>query len=268
MADPLSTPARSRASTGTRSPLSLDLSDLPPLVQPSPPSNTLIITNLDELEIFNPSNLVQMRELINQRAPIHTWAPLKSFRRIIVSFFDTESAIAIRQSLDGEQVMGCRIRVYFGMDTPLNVGDQHLPLPKSDKLFFISPPPSPPMGWEMQNEGAPNKVVHAEDLAEALARLHAHHVEVPSPVTDDGNPETNIVFKGRRRGSSTLVYCPEDHGDSPDLPAISVEDTTESPLPADFSPVDAMEGIEGPIASQKTQGKFVSTSRPPVEFME
>jgi hypothetical protein len=205
-----------------------------------------------------------MRELINQRAPIHTWAPLKSFRRIIVSFFDTESAIAIRQNLDGESVMGCRVRVYFGMDTPLNVGDQHLPLPKADKLFFISPPPSPPMGWEMQNEGAPNKVVHAEDLAEALARLHAHHVEVPSPVTDDGNPETRSAFKVHRRGSSTLVYHPEDYGDSPDLPAISVEDTTESPA---ISPVDAMEGIEGPIAQQKAQGKVLSTSRPPLEFM-
>jgi hypothetical protein len=37
-------PQRSRASSGNKSPLSLDLSDLPPLVEPSPPSNTLIIT--------------------------------------------------------------------------------------------------------------------------------------------------------------------------------------------------------------------------------
>jgi hypothetical protein len=37
-------PQRSRASSGTKSPLSLDLSNLPPLVEPSPPSNTLIIT--------------------------------------------------------------------------------------------------------------------------------------------------------------------------------------------------------------------------------
>jgi hypothetical protein len=269
MSEPLSTPVRSRASSGsTKSPLSLDLSDLPALVQPSPPSNTLIITNLYEPEIFNPSNLVQMRELINQHAPIHTWAPLKSFRRIIVSFFDIESAISIRQTLDGETIMGCRIRVYFGVNTPLNVDDQHLPLPKSDRLFFISPPPSPPMGWEMQNEGAPNKQVHAEDLAEALARLHAHHnPECPSPTTEEGNPETSSTFRKRRRGDSTIVYHPEDHGDSPDLPAIAVEDTTESP--AALSPtVDAMEGIEGPISQQKAQGVAVSTSRPPVELMQ
>jgi hypothetical protein len=223
--------------------------------------------NLQEPEIFDPSNLVQMRELINQHAPIHTWAPLKSFRRIVTSFFDIDSAIRIRQKLDGENLMGCRIRVYFGLNTPLNPSDQHLPLPKSDKLFFISPPPSPPMGWEMQNEEAPNKVVHAEDLATALAKLHAHHIEDPTWAMDDGNfGGQSPTMRRRRTGSSTIVYHPEDHGDSPDLPAIAVEDTTESPMPMTPS-ADAMEGIEGPIAQQKAQGKFVSTSRPPVELM-
>lgn len=274
-------PSRSRASSATKSPLSLDLSSLPPLVEPSPPSNTLIITvssflglspntansalqNLQELEIFEPSNLIQMRELINQHAPIHTWAPLKSFRRIVTSFFDVDSAIAIRQTLDGETIMGCRIRVYFGLNTPLNPSDQHLPLPKSDRLFFISPPPSPPMGWEMQNEEAPNKIVHAEDLASALAKLHTHRMDDPTYAMDEGLPSSPI--SRRRTGSSTIVYDPHDHGDSLDLPAIAVEDTTETPMP--LTPTDdVMEGIEGPIAQQKAQGKTLSTARPPVELM-
>lgn len=273
MSAEIPSPVHSRASSGTKSPLSLDLSGLPQLIQPSPPSNTLIITvsidqlassahanspqNLQEPEIFHPANLIQIRELINQHAPIHTWAPLKSFRRIVTSFFDIDSAIAIRQKLDGEVLMGCRIRVYFGINTPMNPTDQHLPLPKSDKLFFISPPPSPPMGWEMHNEDAPNKIVHAEDLAAALARLHADHTDIPSP---SASP-----IGRRRTGSSTLVYHPDDNGDSPDLPTIAVEDTTETPRA--MTPTDAMEGIEGPIAQQKAQGKNISTARPPVEFM-
>jgi hypothetical protein len=156
--------------------------------------------------------------------------------------------------------MGYRIRVYFGLNTPLNPSDQHLALPKSDRLFFISPPPSPPMGWEMKPEDAPNKVVHPEDLAAALARLHAHpHNDALSP-TDAINPVTR-----RRTGSTTVVYHPEDHGDSPHLPAIAVEDTTTTPDIA--TPEDLMEGVEGPIQSQKAQGKTVSTARPPVEFM-
>lgn len=277
MSAQIPSPQRSRASSGSKSPLSLDLTDLPPLVQPTPPSNTLIITvsvvasyrsnnsnqflqNLINPEIFHQSNLVQIRETINRHAPIHTWAPLKSFRRVVVSFFDVDSAITIRQKVDGEQIMDCRVRVYFGLNTPLNPSDQHLPLPKSDKLFFISPPPSPPMGWEMHNEEPPNQITHAEDLAAALAKLHADH-EPRSPIEWD-----EPAVKRRRTGSSTIVYHPEDHGDSPNLPAIAVEDTTESPA-AESPSVDAMEGIEGPIAQQKAQGKFVSTSRPPVELM-
>ncbi|KAF1835997.1 Calcipressin-domain-containing protein [Decorospora gaudefroyi] len=253
-------PQRSRASSGSKSPLSLDLSDLPPLIEPSPPSNTLIITNLLAPELFQLSTLTEIRETIDQHAKVHTWAPLKSFRRIVVSFFDTESAIQVRQALDGEQLMGYRIRVYFGVNTPMNPSDQHLALPKSDRLFFISPPPSPPMGWEMKEEDAPNKIVHPEDLATALARLHATH-EASSPAVDHGGrPITR-----KRTGSTTVVYHPEDHGDSPNLPAISVEDTTETPEP--LTPIDAMEGVEGPIASQKAQGITVSTSRPPVELM-
>ncbi|KAI2474672.1 Calcipressin domain containing protein [Pyrenophora tritici-repentis] len=105
----LPSPLRSRASSGSRSPLSLDLSSLPPLIEPSPPSNTLIIT-------------------INM-PKVHTWAPLKSFRRLVVSFFDVESAVQVRQALDGSQLMGFRIRVYFGVNTPMNPSDQHLALP-------------------------------------------------------------------------------------------------------------------------------------------
>jgi hypothetical protein len=44
MTTTMPSPQHSRASSRSKSPLSLDFSDLPPLVQPSPPSNTLIIT--------------------------------------------------------------------------------------------------------------------------------------------------------------------------------------------------------------------------------
>lgn len=116
------------------------------------------------------------------------------------------------------------------------------------------------MGWEMKEEDAPNKIVHPEDLAAALARLHAHpHNDVLSPVDSEPNP-----IGRRRSGTATIVYHPEDHGDSPNLPAIAVEDTTETP---GIMTPDVMEGVEGPIQSQKAQGKTVSTARPPVEFM-
>lgn len=229
--------------------MSIDLSNLPPLVQPTPPSNTLIITNLQDVEVFRADNLQEIRDLINKSAPIHSWAPLKSFRRIIVSFFDEDSAIRIRQILDGEAIMGERVKVYFGAQTSIAPKDEHLNLPDAGKLFFISPPPSPPHGWEVKLEDAPNKMVHAEDLAEALAKLHHRpRTDLPaSPVTDG---ENEIV--SRARSGSTIIYNPNDHGCSPHLPAISVDDTTEE---YDISPIEA----EKPI--------FAHTSRPPVELM-
>lgn len=254
----MSPPASLSSPQRRRSPnLSIDLTDLPALSQPTPPSNTLIVTNLQALEIFTAANLESIQQAINQHAKIHTFSPLKSFRRVIVSFYTVEDAIAIRQVLDGETVLGERVRVYFGTETKIEQQDQHLQAPQSNKLFFISPPPSPPVGWEMRNEEPPNKEVHAEDLADALAKLHAR------PAADDAlkekmdfehEHERKPMISRQRSGSSTLVYDPQEQGNSPGLPAIAVEDTTESPLP--LSP---MEGVEK---------KFVHTARPPVELME
>lgn len=146
--------------------------------------------------------------------------------------------------------MGERVKVYFGHSTRIEPKDEHLNLPDAGKLFFISPPPSPPHGWEMKLEDAPNKQVHAEDLAEALARLHHRpRTDLPASPLSDGEEES-----GRKRsGSSTTIYNPEDHGHSPNLPAIAVEDLTGV---NDISPIEQ----ERPILAH--------TSRPPVELME
>ena len=165
--------------------------------------------------------------------------------------------------------MGDRVRIYFGEPTPIEPIDQHLHAPKSSKLFFISPPPSPPHGWEMRNEEPPNKEVHAEDLASALAKLHAR----PSGSQDDSSPasdraerhgdgverEGTRIPNRTRSGSLIVVYHPQDHGDSPHLPAVMVEDTTETP--GDVSPINGSDdGNEG--------GRIMAhTARPPVELM-
>ncbi|KAK5120255.1 hypothetical protein LTR85_006461 [Meristemomyces frigidus] len=277
MAMDIQTPPSSRG--GRHSPnMSIDLSDLPPLTQPSPPSNTLLITNLQAPEIFAASNLESIQQAINDHAPIHTFSPLKSMRRIICSFWTIDDAVAIRRVLDGETVLGSRVRVYFGAQTKVEVDEEgrYLHLPKSNKLFFISPPPSPPMGWEMRDEAPPNKEVHAEDLADALKKLHAR------PAADDALYEQQgeqgqqrpqqqqtggvqqhdslpKVVTRQRSGTGTVLFNPQDHAHSPaGLPAIALEDTSASPEPEDLSP---MEGVE-------TEKKFVHTARPPVELME
>lgn len=64
-----------------------------------------------------------------------------------------------------------------------NQGDSTIPLknylqpPVSDKNFLISPPGSPPVGWESIREDPPNASPLADDLMEALKRLQIQQQE-------------------------------------------------------------------------------------------
>ena len=115
----------------------------------------------------------------------------------------------------------------------------------------------------MRNEEPPNKEVHADDLASALAKLHARPQDPLSPISpvfdDQGGTrerEGRRIPNRQRSGSSTIVYHPEDHGDSPHLPAVMVEDTTEEPEEA----LDMEATSEMRIMAH--------TARPPVELMQ
>ncbi|KAI5271858.1 Calcipressin [Aureobasidium subglaciale] len=266
---PLS-PPMSNASSPTASPskrrspsLSIDLSNLPQLSTIPVPSNTLIITGLNDPAIFGATNLASIKQALDSHATTYSFSPLKSFRRIIASFYNVDAAIDIRSKLDGENVLGQRIRVYFGTETKItSVEDQHLKAPSTGKLFFISPPPSPPHGWKSRHEDPPNKEVHAEDLADALHKLssvpedeqvHAQHVEKFEEKTA---PVSAPAVQRSRADSRTIVYSPVEQGHSPLLPAIAVEDTS-----CEASPVEESFG-------EDAQKPMVHTARPPVELME
>ena len=168
------------------------------------------------------------------------------------------------------------MRIYFGEPTPIlgeEGDDQHLKAPSLGKLLFISPPPSPPAGWEIREEEAPNKDVHAEDLQRALAGLgnqgkerRASADEAGSSMSEDEREE----LQGNRNRSGTgsmMVYHPKDHGDNEDLPAVMVIDTTAgmeeeatAESPGGSSPVDGQGQGGGRILTH--------TARPPVELME
>ncbi|KAK3989564.1 putative calcineurin binding protein [Cladorrhinum sp. PSN332] len=264
---PTPTSFSSRGSASPRShrtTLSLDLSNIPPLEQPITPSNTLILTNLKSKDVFLADNLDKIRDLIAQSAPsgrgILSWSPLRSFGRIIVSFYSVEDAIAARQAWDEEEILGDRCRVFYGATTsmePQAEGSQHLALPDAGKLFFISPPPSPPHGWESQMEGEPNKMVHAEDLADALARLrHGNDPNAGMAISPISPVESGSAGGKRtqRSRSSTLVFQPTSG--SPGLPCVTVDDMTDEGLDDDAMDI-----------SPVTKPIMAHTARPPVELM-
>lgn len=164
--------------------------------------------------------------------------------------------------------MGDRVRVYFGEHTPVEPGDQHLHLPDAKKLFFISPPPSPPHGWEVKDEEPPNAQVLAEDLAEALSKLRAKNrgpgeigVEHTGakPLEGEGL-EAEPKQLGRTRSGSIMLFEPEKK-DEEHMPSISVDD---------FSDGEASASVPGsPISpSEPTKATVFHTPRPPVELMD
>lgn len=267
-----------RSSRSSRPSLSIDLSGLPPLSQPTPPSNTLLITGLQDLILFQPSSLEAIRNQITSVVPLNSFSPLPSLRRIVCSFHSDADAIAIRKMLEGNRLLdrNTRPRIYFGEPTPiLGEDDYHkqlLQAPQANKLFFISPPPSPPHGWVMRNEDPPNKEVHAGDLASALAMLKTEGPPAADPATpvslssDKRTGSWPLAGSQQRSRSSTLIFNPEEHSSSPNLPAVMVEDMTLAPaedvdedvdMDADLSPIE--------MSVKKMPPK---TSRPPVELME
>lgn len=169
-------------------------------------------------------------------------------------------------------------KCYFGEPTPIGDEKRYLKRPDAGRLFFISPPPSPPIGWEMKQEDPPNKEVHAEDLASKLEKLSG---KITSPIDDSSEDESKAQYtaetlqrlkanrarafsgisaeqsptgsspKKHRSRSSTLIYDPKAHGDSPALPAVMLETEDDSEVE-----------LESP------RKITAHTARPPVELME
>lgn len=254
------------ASPIQRPSLSLKMDNIPRLSRPTPPSNTLLITDLHDLRVFQPQTLDEIRSQITANVPLNSFSPLPSLRRIVCSFTTTEDATSIRKALDGRPLLNFNVypRIYFGESTPLNQRPKLLEAPQISKLFFISPPPSPPHGWEMRDEDPPNKEVHAEDLTRALSMLKTEPVEDPAtPVSiseEKRTPSWPMEDRRNRSRSSTLIYHPETHGNSPNLPAVMVEDMSLEGEDEDAELGDSM------IDSVKSMPP--KTSRPPLELME
>lgn len=234
--------------------------------------------NLNSLATFLPQNLQHIHTLLSTPTPLNSFSPLRSLRRIIVSYPTVDAAIAIRQLLDGTPLSeNDRVRIYFGEPTPLlgeQGEDQHLKAPSLGKLLFISPPPSPPAGWEIREEEPPNKDVHAEDLQRALAGLSGQRSERGATVDDAESPmseDEKGELRGNRKRSGTgsmTVYHPKDHGDSENLPAVTVIDTAAD---AEEEEYQESSGGSSPGDGQRQGGGggriMTHTARPPLELM-
>ncbi|KAH9857495.1 Calcipressin [Lenzites betulinus] len=151
--------------------------------RPSSPqrTNTLVITRVPT-HFFVPLIQEALRSHFSTYGPLHTWAPIKGLARIIMVYFSEEDAEIAKESNDG-LILGemqdhpeVVLRVYRADPTPIETSETHehnhyLRPPVNDKNFLISPPGSPPVGWEQIREDPPNSTPLAHDLMHALKRL-------------------------------------------------------------------------------------------------
>lgn len=141
---------------------------------------SLIVTNIHSDVFTNDDLKLEMEELFRFFSERATFQWFKSFRRMRVNF-DTGIAAAnariqLHQYTFGKSTITC----YFTQPvTP--AAHKYLKPPAPFRQFLISPPASPPAGWEPREEGEP-LVNH--DLLAALANLtpgesHELHPQTP-----------------------------------------------------------------------------------------
>lgn len=146
-----------------------------------------------------------------------------------------------------------------------------LSVPSTDKNFLISPPGSPPVGWEPIREDPPNTDTLAEDLMRALGELRETQSHLESH-----EPEA-WVEGGVSISEPEVIIAPSAGGS--DVPGVTVQAMDPEPAQAGaagskthlgytISSVKAtVESMRGPIHVPNGDGggkRITPTGRPPL----
>jgi len=148
-----------------------DVDDLPP---------ALIVTNVPAIVFTNANEKANFAALFTELDANIKFEYFRSFRRVRMTFGSPQTATAARVYCDHLSFNGYTLKTYFAQkpiehtriddaDVVINadVDRHHLRPPPLEKQFLISPPSSPPVGWEQQKEMAP--IVCSFDLMSRLA---------------------------------------------------------------------------------------------------
>ncbi|XP_003696930.1 protein sarah [Apis florea] len=148
-----------------------DTRSIEDLVRDEDLPTSVIVTNVDPRVFKNDELKDEIQDLFKQFGKDATFQYFRSFRRMRVNYSSPNAAANARIQLHQTHFGETNINCYFAQPvTPIDVEDQHLQPPALTKQFLISPPASPPIGWEPREENEP-LVNH--DLLAAIANLSA-----------------------------------------------------------------------------------------------
>jgi hypothetical protein len=177
-------------------------------------TNTIIVTP------FGPNQLEQdkndFKRLFDSFGTVLNVVWLSSFNRILVVYETYLAAERAKPALDRSEFKGTELRAYYG--NPVSSFTdfvEELHPPEQDKLFLISPPASPPIGWAQIREDEPIKNPHGHLEVEHLIDLLHQHVVTQLSVSGDGDMAADGV-------TSMTIFKP-DRLSCEDLPCITVE---------------------------------------------
>lgn len=175
---------------------------------------SIIVTNIHSEVFVNEDMKAEMETLFRGFSENVTFQWLKSFRRLRVNYDNAISAANARIKLhqyefNQKTVINC----YFAQPvTP--VSHKSLQPPAPVKQFLISPPASPPTGWEPREENEP-LVNH--DLLAALANLtpgtshelHAATEDQPGIIVHTAKIPAEVAAGGNQKPQIQHTKCPE-----------------------------------------------------------
>jgi len=169
------------------------------------PSKSLIVTNVDLSVFIDDLIKAEFESRFFVFDSDIAFYYIRTFRRVRVDFSDPHTANAARTSLDQLLIGNNLINIYVLRVIVSDPDDVFLAPPPLEKQFLISPPCSPPVGWEQPKEDDP---VVDYDLLAAMAQL--------APGEDhELHPSKSITIRGASVDLPSIVVnvC---HGDGAD----------------------------------------------------
>ncbi|KAK7877375.1 hypothetical protein WMY93_031912 [Mugilogobius chulae] len=207
--------------------------------------NALIACKVPE-DLYEEGALrVSFESLFRSFDPEVQFQYFKSFRRVRISFSDALAAAEARLRLHKSDFNGKEMRLYFAQS--VHIGSPRLEPPKPEKQFLISPPASPPVGWEQSHDATP---VINYDLLCAISKLgpgEKYELHTATPTTP-----------------SVVVHVCDDGHDDSSAPDDSDHDDRPRPL---LAPKSSKRAAPTSPTSDR-QSHVNSDAKPPEKTME